>query len=222
MLLLCQGEEDMSTPWSDGPLDADICVIGEAPAIQEMIRQRPFVGESGSALDACLHQAGLLRHNIRLENVIREKIRNTDPYLGKHGLTTKGREAAEDLKGRLLEGNYKVLVPLGNLALAAVTGMKGITRYRGPPLPCTLIDGMRVIPTIHPAATLIGRGKYLWIYDIVADLRKAKRHAANLDCLPKRNLIIDPTHAECLAFLHDLYYEPRFGFDIEVYNYQVS
>jgi DNA polymerase len=216
----------VSTPWSEGPLDASICLIGEAPAVNEFLKRRPFVGEAGRTLDACLHQAGLLRRTIRLENVVREKIASVAPYLSKHGLTGKGVEAAEDLRARLQEGNYKVLVPLGNLALCALTGKQAIVKHRGSPLECTLIPGARVIPTIHPAATLRrgpDSGKYIWIYDIVSDLRKAKRHSEDPHAIPQRNLIIDPTYAECMDYLKwcadkvDAY-----AFDIEIYNYQVS
>lgn len=54
----------------DGPLDAAIVLIGEAPGAEEETAGRPFVGPSGATLDAWLASAGILREQVRVLNAL--------------------------------------------------------------------------------------------------------------------------------------------------------
>jgi len=47
----------------EGPRDATICIIGEAPGDDENILGRPFVGRSGKELNDLLRLSGINRHN---------------------------------------------------------------------------------------------------------------------------------------------------------------
>lgn len=54
----------------EGPTDAPIVVIGEAPGAEEETAGRPFVGPSGQMLDSWLASAGLLRDRLRVMNAM--------------------------------------------------------------------------------------------------------------------------------------------------------
>lgn len=60
-----------NTVFSDGPEDAPILLIGEAPGRNEDEQAKPFVGPSGQMLDRMLAQIGLSRKsNILISNTI--------------------------------------------------------------------------------------------------------------------------------------------------------
>lgn len=217
---------DNTTPYSEGDPDAPICVVVEAPAKWEMIKSRPLVGESGRVFEECLHAAGLIRREIQIVNVSRKPIKGVDSLLGKGGnFTPEGQEVLDDFKGRLQARSPRVLIPMGNLALAACHGESGITKWRGSPLrPTGIHEGAWSIPTFHPASTLPGRGPFTNRYSIVSDIKKAKRYADDPDVAPpERNLHIHPTFSEADSYLTQLDGDDHtFGFDIEVLNFQVS
>jgi hypothetical protein len=168
-----------------------------------------------------LHQAGLTRAECAIENTVRTPIADIDLYLGKKGLTEKGREAQADLFARLEKRSAKVLLPMGNLALCALSGNQQITKRRGSLQP-SLLPNRMILPTIHPAATLEGRGPYTARYMISWDMKKAARYAnegpPNLD----RTLLTRPSHAEVMAHLELCLDSKHVAFDIECLNNQVS
>src|SRR3990167_5319892 len=55
---------------SEGPEDAAIVFVGEAPGKFEVMKSRPFVGASGLKLDELLYKAGLRRAEVRVSNAI--------------------------------------------------------------------------------------------------------------------------------------------------------
>jgi uracil-DNA glycosylase len=72
----------------------------------------------------------------------------------------------------------RLIIALGNTALWALTGLTGITKWRGSILPATggPVDGhgIKLIPTMHPAAVL---REYPWHAVAIQDLRRAKRES---------------------------------------------
>lgn len=132
-----------------------LCIIGEAPATQEVAQGRPFVGPSGYKLTAWMREVGLTRTDAYWTNVY--------PFQAPSNKIAKVPAAdlvpwMEDLHERVaaLAGPV-VLVPTGDVALRALLRRKGltITKARGSILSYTDRLGRthKVIPTIHPAAT---------------------------------------------------------------------
>ena len=103
-----------------GPLTASIAFCGEAPGADETISGTPFVGPAGEKLDSLLASVGLLRPNVYITNVFKEKIPNNDTSLVlPEGLlgpepTPTFTEAKEELWAELSTLQAKVLIPLGN------------------------------------------------------------------------------------------------------------
>lgn len=64
----------------DGNVDAEIVFIGEAPGKKEDESGKPFVGASGKFLNEMLAQAGLVRADIYITNVVKYRPpNNRDP-----------------------------------------------------------------------------------------------------------------------------------------------
>lgn len=144
---------------SYGPLNAAICVIGEAPGHNEVRVGRPFVGPSGFALDGWLHTAGLRRRDIYFANVFE--------YLAPRSRIALADRSEVDMWASTLRDRLAVLedpivfVPMGTVALRALLGKPlwspkspKVGDWRGSILPFDH-NGQRckIIPTYHPAAT---------------------------------------------------------------------
>lgn len=173
---------------SQGPPDAKIMVVGEAPGVQEIESLAPFVGPSGLILTQMLREAGFERTSCYVTNVC--SVRPPGNEIGAF-FTTKtgggtpilGRYARPPILSGLqkLEADIKLVDPdiilaFGDTALWACTGELGIGKWRGSVLQARVgRDEQRppkVVPLYHPAAIL---RNYPWRYITVHDLKRARR-----------------------------------------------
>lgn len=210
-----------------GPKTAKIAIVGEAPGAHEDIQLKPFVGPAGGVLDQCLHAAGLTRFEVYLTNVVKVRPKNNviDPFFnGKTGhFTSEGREWVDKLQVELNELKPNVVVACGATALAALTGVPRILKYRGYFMLSTgLTPERKVLPVIHPAAAL--RGMYLYRHLISLDLKKAKEQSSTPDLTrPERQLVFEfGSVEEVLEWLAYMEVQPRISADIEVLNYELA
>ena len=220
----------------EGNLSSKLAFIGEAPARNELLEGRPFAGRAGSIYDECLHFAGIIRRDVYTTNLFdcevskppgkETLIRVTDGttlYTGAK-FTTEGLTYVKRLREELEQSEANVLVPMGNPAMNALTGRKGITKWRGSILPSNLLAGRKCIPTIHPAATLPNRGKYIWRYLVKNDFRRAREQSAfpEIQPLPYR-FFHDPDFVTTIKYLNDiLRINKPTAIDLEVVNQQPS
>lgn len=213
----------------EGSKDSKICIIGEALGAYEERARRPFVGPAGSVLDSCLQAAHLSRRDCYITNVVKVKPPGNDvsPYFkedtrGRHTFTPAGQEWVEILYEELKDVRANVLVPLGKVALAAITGHSRISRYRGYVMQGVAGVGSRkVIPAYHPAASL--RGQFILRYYITADLQKAKMESEFPSITrPERKLVVPTDFEECREWIRYLEGCTAWACDIEVVNYEVS
>src|SRR5690606_7062452 len=124
----------------------------------------PFIGTSGKLFDSCMLAAGLFRQLCYITYVIKERPDNNDTTcfitLGKTVWESdEFKYYKESLKKELQKVDPNVVVAVGNISLYALTGLTGITKYRGSILESTLIPGLKVIPTLHPGSAL---RTYIW------------------------------------------------------------
>lgn len=54
----------------EGPLNAKLAVVGEAPGRDEVKTGHPFIGQSGKALETFLEKKGLVRSQVWIDNAI--------------------------------------------------------------------------------------------------------------------------------------------------------
>lgn len=154
---------------SDGPEQADLVLVGEAPGLNEAKQGKPFVGISGQLLDQILIHNDIEREHVFITNtcLCRPKDNSNPP--------APAIRACRDRLVAEIEGRRpKVVVTLGNYATKAILGTDdGITRSRvGPPKQTRLSpDGAEVyvVPTFHPAAALYNTSSFP---DIITDFGK--------------------------------------------------
>lgn len=175
----------------DGPIPAKIMIVGEAPGAEEEARGVPFCGASGMELNKMLHEVGITRSECFVTNVARERPYNNDIgnfiAFKKKDITNdhtkvRDRYVRLPIKGglALLAQEIKMVQPsiiiaLGNTPLWALTGIWGITKWRGSMLYSDSTFGApitKVIPTYHPAAVL---RQWDWRAITLNDLRRAAR-----------------------------------------------
>ncbi len=77
----------------------------------------------------------------------------------------------ERLKQELIDIKPNLVVTLGREALWALTGLSGINKYRGNIVESTLVPGLKVLPTFHPAGVFRQYGNKVYL---TLDLFKAR------------------------------------------------
>lgn len=135
------------TVFGVGPLDAEVCFVGEAPGAEEDRKGEPFVGAAGQLLNKIIVASGFTREEVYICNTIKCRPPNN-------------REPAPDEKANcriyfdsqldLVKPQY--IVCLGGVAAKSVLNTTtGITKLRG-----TFHEfrGIPVLCTFHPAYLL--------------------------------------------------------------------
>lgn len=130
----------------EGPDDADIMFIGEAPGFHEDQQGRPFVGAAGRFLEELLESIGLGRQDVFIANVIKcRPPGNRDPL-------PEEMEACRPFLDRQIELiQPKLVVTLGRFSMARAFPKARISRIHGQP---RKIGGVIYYPMYHPAAAL--------------------------------------------------------------------
>ena len=131
----------------EGPEDAKLVFIGEAPGVQEDRQGRPFVGPAGQYLNELLESAGLKRSGVYICNVVKcRPPNNRDP------LPTEIAACKHWLDSQLELINPKIIVTLGRYSMARYFPGESIGRIHGRPRRGK--DGVIYFPMYHPAAAL--------------------------------------------------------------------
>ena len=178
--------------FGEGPPDAKLMLVGEAPGEDEDAQGRPFVGRSGQLLDRILESVGLHRDDVYITNMVKYR----PP--GNRNPTPQEISLSEPL---LLEQiklvQPQIIATLGNVPTQYFVGTKdGITKTHG-----NWFDwhGVKVFPLYHPAYLLRNpsreKGSPKWqMWQDMLELKKA------LDALgPKEgNFVLDTAQQEGL------------------------
>ena len=137
----------------EGPADAEVMIVGEAPGRQEDVQGRPFVGAAGRVLADLLAEAGVRREEVFITNVV--KSHPTDRKGGSNRAPRRDEVAAclPWLQQQLSIIRPRLIVTLGTHALRAFLPGKKISQVHGRPFQH---DGLTVLPLYHPAVALYG------------------------------------------------------------------
>ena len=148
----CKSLSGASRPvFGEGPEQARLVFIGEAPGANEDRTGRPFVGAAGQKLDQIIGAMGLDRESVFITNILKARPpENRDPTLDEIDC------CAPYLREQLRIIRPEVIITLGGPATKFVLGTsEGITRLRG--RWAAWEDGdlrIPVMPTFHPAYLL--------------------------------------------------------------------
>lgn len=178
------------TVFGEGAERARVVLVGEQPGHEEDLAGRPFVGPAGRLLDRALGDAGIVRADAYVTNVVKHF--KWTPK-GKRRLHQRPNaseiEACRpwlDAELALLEP--EVLVCLGATAAQALLGRSfRVTQQRGMALPSEL--ARHVLATVHPSSILRSRSSeereaayaaFVADLRVVAKLLSARRQRASV------------------------------------------
>lgn len=227
-----------------GPSPSPICLVGEAPGLNEELYGRPFVGEAGNELTRMLAEAGLDRKTIYATNTF--KIRPPDTDRARNDITTffvSGThpdadrslppfgpnkfvrspmgEHVRELFRELDMVGAKLVVALGNVALWGLLGKQKISAYLGTVHGPSGDRNFTVVPTYHPAAVL---RQYNFRTTAIANLRKCAEVArglsdakagGHLQTPPRYQITTNPTLDQVEAFAEKACKAPEIAVDVE-------
>jgi DNA polymerase len=145
-------ESRISVVFGEGPEDARILVVGEAPGKEENIQGRPFVGPSGELLTKMLKAIRLSRNDIYITSVLKcRPPKNRTPHHDEISACSF-----------FLKEQIKLISPLCILALGQVAAhfildtKVPLKDIRGK---IHLRRGIKVVATYHPAYLLRFKGE---------------------------------------------------------------
>ncbi len=130
----------------EGPENAEIMFIGEAPGWHEDQQGRPFVGPAGKFLDELLASINLRREQVFIANVIKDRPpQNRDPLPGEILACHPWLEKQVELI------RPRMIVTLGRYSMAMYFPGKSISKIHGT---AQKRDGVIYYAMYHPAAAL--------------------------------------------------------------------
>ena len=130
----------------EGPENASVVFIGEAPGWNEDQQGRPFVGPAGQFLDQLLASAGLPRNKVYITNVVKHR-----PPSNRDPLPAEIKACEKWLDRQLAIIKPKIIVTLGRYSMAKFFPSETISRVHGV---ARKMADMVVVPMYHPAAAL--------------------------------------------------------------------
>jgi uracil-DNA glycosylase len=130
----------------EGPLDAAVLLIGEAPGANEDRQGRPFVGQAGQFLSELLAAAGLRREEVYICNVLKCR-----PPANRDPLPDEIAQCKAYLDEQIGIIDPLVVVTLGRYSMGRYFPQQSISRIHGS---VKLIDSRYYVPMFHPAAAL--------------------------------------------------------------------
>jgi DNA polymerase len=138
------------TVFGVGPIDAELCFVGEAPGADEDRQGEPFVGAAGQLLNRIIAACGMKREDVYICNIIRCR-----PPGNRPPLADEAANCREYLERTLDLVRPRFLCALGGTAAQHLLGTtQGVGKLRG-----RFHDhrGIPVLVTYHPAALLPSR-----------------------------------------------------------------
>jgi DNA polymerase len=130
----------------EGPEDADLLFIGEAPGWHEDQQGRPFVGPAGQFLEQLLDSIGLRRDEVYIANVIKCR-----PPQNREPLPAEIQTCRKWLDRQVELIQPRMIVTLGRHSLSRYFPNESIGKIHGKP---RKLEGVVYYPMYHPAAAL--------------------------------------------------------------------
>lgn len=130
----------------EGPSNASVMLVGEAPGFNEDKQGRPFVGAAGRFLADLLQEAGLTREEVYITNVVKHRPpNNRDPQPNELAACLPWLERQIEII------NPRFIVTLGRYSLGTFFPGSMISRVHGE---VREKEGRHFFAMYHPAAAL--------------------------------------------------------------------
>lgn len=139
----------------EGPMDADLMIVGEQPGDQEDLQGRPFVGPAGQLFDQVAQEAGLDRTQAYVTNAVKHFKFQPRGRRRIHQRPNAGevQHCKWWLEAERARVQPRLIVAMGATAALSLTGKsEGVTKRRGQIEPGP--DGTPVLITYHPSYLL--------------------------------------------------------------------
>lgn len=209
-----------------GSPSAQICIVGEYPGETEVHLKQPLVGASGRHLWTELAKIGVRREQCYITNVIKRRTQDKEQKGDKSPVPAEELRRWEAVLSRELSvlSNVKYILVIGNTALHALTGHKGIKKWRGSVLNFTremgfCNDGQMLI-SYNPAFVL--RDPTVELHFRI-DIQRLKRVLDGSYKPHKIDALINPTKKQVFDFIRELRHAKiPIAFDIEIMGGQTS
>ncbi|HSJ56925.1 MAG TPA: uracil-DNA glycosylase [Anaerolineae bacterium] len=173
----------------EGPENAEILFVGEAPGFHEDRQGRPFVGAAGKFLEELLEKIGMTREQVYIANVAKcRPPGNRDPQPAEI-------EACRPYLDRQIELlRPKLIVTLGRFSMERYFPGASISRIHGQP---KRVGNVIYYPMFHPAAAL---HQPRWRSLVEQDILKIPELLARLEDVEEVGEEPVPPQAEQLSF----------------------
>ena len=142
--------------FGDGPADAAILFIGEAPGKNEDLQGKPFVGAAGKFLNEMLTGIGLERKDVYITNIVKYR-----PPDNRNPLPEEKKAFLPYLQAQLEIIQPKIVVTLGRHSMNCFLPDLQISKIHGEAKRIKIrmkqsddIMSIVIVPLFHPAAAL--------------------------------------------------------------------
>lgn len=138
--------------FGEGDEKAGLMLIGEGPGYDEDVQGRPFVGKAGQLLTRILQSIDAQREKVYITNIVKCR-----PPQNRIPEPDEIRSCRPFLLDQIRAIRPKIICALGSVSARALLGTDAkITAIRGKvfDFPGEGFEGIRIIPTYHPAYLL--------------------------------------------------------------------
>ena len=130
----------------EGPTNAQLFFVGEAPGAQEDETGRPFVGRSGKLLISMIEEIGLSREDVFISSIL-----NCRPPKNRTPKRLEIELCRPYVEKQIELINPRIIVLLGRVAISSIVGPWKVTESHGQFFEA---KGRIYFMTFHPAAAL--------------------------------------------------------------------
>jgi uracil-DNA glycosylase family 4 len=152
--------------FGEGPEDAKIMLVGEAPGRFEDETGRPFIGSSGKLLSEIISGAGMDRRDIFITSIVKCRPENNRKPRKLEYTTCMDLYLNKQIESI----NPDIIGLLGNSAIYSLIGKTDIKKIHGS---IYKVDGRKYMALFHPAAALYSRKLLPQLKEDMIELKKA-------------------------------------------------
>lgn len=198
----------------EGPRDAKIMVVTDAPHATDLARGKPLQAGAGDIFSRMLDRVGIKRHKCFVTSLCHVSAPKDDfAWFYKKANQLHYIRGVLQLKKDIETIRPNVVVGLGEHTLKALTGKTGIDKWRGSILEAKLVKGQKVVCTHDPHRIL-----KIYDYKAVAEFDLHRVREESLDpciTLPRRDHNLHPDPLVRSRLVEEMSHAEWLGIDIE-------